>query len=145
MCDIDGMFDRHQPVALLDWKHEQARWKPTDASLRAIANLANGYRSTRCPDGLPFLVVRYRDDDTAPTFEAHAMNAPAAALLDASGSIDGTADGCPYRTLDAAGFVQLAGRARGLPLPAVVRAIAGATIGTTLAADARRIPRRPAA
>lgn len=139
MCDVDGLwFDQLQPVAMLDWKHERARWHPLDASLRAQANLAAGFRSTRCQHGLPFLVIRYRPDDTAPAFQAHAMNAPAAAALTATGTIDGTRHGLEYRNLDAAAFVHLAAHLRALTLPATTKAIAAVAIGTSRARSASR-------
>lgn len=139
MCDVDGMwFDHLQPVAIIDWKHEQARWQPHNASIRAQQNLAAGFRSTRCPHGLPFFVMRYWPHDTAPTFQAHAMNDAAVAALVATGTLTGTRLDCPYRDLDAAAFVHLSAFIRGLPLPAVFNAIAGASIGTATSRRVRR-------
>jgi len=125
MCDVDGLlYHYRKPVAIIDWKRMPgATWRPDDANIDAQRNLANGYRVSTHPDGLPFYVVAYWPH--ADHWRPHAMNAPALAALTGSGRIDGSRDGCAYRTMDSTGWAHFEGHLRGLTAPAVLRAVAG--------------------
>lgn len=123
MCDVDALWFHHlQPVAIIDWKHHRAAWTTESGSHKAQANLAASVRTTQRPAGLPFFVVAYWPESH--TFRPHAANGLALAALTATGPAEGDHHGLPFRTLTAAGFVDLAARVRGLPLTAAVKAIA---------------------
>lgn len=151
MCDVDSVwFDGFQPVAIADWKDWRRTWTLTgrgSASLKAQRNLAAGFRSERCPDGLPFFVIMYQPgiapEVTQPLtqaasdleveglvyqagWRAYGLNAPAAKVLEATGFVEGDYLGCPYRTLGYRGFVHLEAHVRMLDVAKMLQGF-GAT------------------
>lgn len=137
MCDVDALwYDNKQPVAIIDWKHYTAQWALVgrgSASLQAQRNLANGFTSARCPNGLPFFVIMYQPglDPNTDVFldpavqevgvsqmaiwRAYGVNGPAQTAIETHlTNVEGTYRGLPYFTMNYDGLVYLSGRVRGL-------------------------------
>ena len=123
MCDVDALLYHYlQPVALFDWKRGGTDWSPTEASIEAQCNLANGFSSATHPNGLPFFVVEYWSSDI--TFRAFAINREATLALTATQPPEGNYTGAEWRTMNEAQFVALEGELRGLSSEQVRAAIA---------------------
>jgi len=137
MTDVDCLwYDKHEPVGIVDWKRVDpvksmtGEWTRNGSSVKAQRNLAKGYRSARCPEGLPFFVIAFQPGPspqsspvlTPAMFRAYAMTKPADDLLNLTGWIEGRYEEMPFRTMGWRGLVRLEAAARGVPHKEMLKA-----------------------